>query len=57
MPRYEFLCHNCKEHFSKMLSLVDYEEGGSSARTAAARKSSSAGPPLPPSRRRKAPET
>lgn len=27
MPHYEFACHNCKKHFSKILSLVDYEEG------------------------------
>ena len=27
MPRYEFFCHNCKKLFSKILSLVDYEEG------------------------------
>jgi len=27
MPRYEFFCHNCKKHFSMILSLVDYEEG------------------------------
>lgn len=27
MPRYEFVCHNCKKLFSKVLSLVDYEEG------------------------------
>jgi putative FmdB family regulatory protein len=26
MPRYEFFCHNCKELFSTVLSLVDYEE-------------------------------
>ncbi len=28
MHQYEFFCHNCKKHFSKVLSLVDYEEGG-----------------------------
>ena len=27
MPHYEFLCHNCKKLFSKILSLIDYEEG------------------------------
>jgi len=27
MPHYEFVCHNCKKLFSKILSLVDYEEG------------------------------
>jgi len=27
MPRYEFLCLNCKKHFSKTLSLIDYENG------------------------------
>jgi putative FmdB family regulatory protein len=27
MPRYEFFCHACKRSFSKVLSLVDYEEG------------------------------
>ena len=27
MPHYEFVCHNCKKVFSKILSLVDYEEG------------------------------
>jgi len=26
MPRYEFVCHNCKKLFSRILSLVDYEE-------------------------------
>ena len=27
MPHYEFICHSCKKVFSKILSLVDYEEG------------------------------
>lgn len=27
MPHYEFLCHTCKKTFSKILALVDYEEG------------------------------
>ncbi len=27
MPHYEFFCHNCKKLFSKILFLVDYEEG------------------------------
>ncbi len=27
MPHYEFLCHACKQTFSKILALVDYEEG------------------------------
>ena len=27
MPHYEFLCHNCKRLFSKILSVIDYEEG------------------------------
>ena len=27
MPHYEFFCHNCKKLFSRILSLVDYEEG------------------------------
>jgi len=27
MPHYEFLCRDCKKLFSKILSLVDYEEG------------------------------
>jgi putative FmdB family regulatory protein len=27
MPHYEFFCHACKRAFSKVLSLVDYEEG------------------------------
>jgi putative FmdB family regulatory protein len=27
MPHYEFLCHNCKKLFSRILSFVDYEEG------------------------------
>ena len=27
MPDYEFICHDCKKVFSKILSLVDYEEG------------------------------
>jgi putative FmdB family regulatory protein len=27
MPQYEFFCHTCKKLFSKILSLVDYEEG------------------------------
>ena len=28
MPHYEFFCHACKRTFSKILTLVDYEEGG-----------------------------
>jgi putative FmdB family regulatory protein len=27
VPHHEFFCHACKKSFSKMLSLVDYEEG------------------------------
>ena len=27
MPRYEFFCHNCQKIFSRVLSLIDYEEG------------------------------
>ncbi len=27
MPHHEFFCHNCKKLFSKILFLVDYEEG------------------------------
>ncbi len=27
MPHYEFFCHNCKKLFSRILSLVDHEEG------------------------------
>jgi putative FmdB family regulatory protein len=27
MPHYEFFCRACKKSFSKILSLVDYEEG------------------------------
>src|ERR1700704_1828210 len=27
-PHYEFYCHACKKTFSKILTLVDYEEGG-----------------------------
>jgi putative FmdB family regulatory protein len=27
MPHYEFFCLDCKKLFSKILSLVDYEEG------------------------------
>ena len=27
MPRYEFFCRDCKKLFSKILFLVDYEEG------------------------------
>lgn len=27
MPHYEFLCHNGKKFFDKVLALVDYEEG------------------------------
>jgi putative FmdB family regulatory protein len=27
MPHYEFFCHDCKKFFSRILSLVDYEEG------------------------------
>jgi putative FmdB family regulatory protein len=27
VPHYEFFCHACKKPFSKILSLVDYEEG------------------------------
>src|ERR1017187_6340468 len=28
MPHYEFFCLDCKKLFSKILSLIDYEEGG-----------------------------
>jgi putative FmdB family regulatory protein len=28
MPHYEFFCHTCQKTFSKILALVDYEEGG-----------------------------
>jgi putative FmdB family regulatory protein len=28
MPHYEFFCHACKKTFSKILTLIDYEEGG-----------------------------
>jgi putative FmdB family regulatory protein len=28
MPDYEFFCHACKKAFSRILALVDYEEGG-----------------------------
>jgi putative FmdB family regulatory protein len=28
MPHYEYFCPDCKKLFSKILSLVDYEEGG-----------------------------
>jgi putative FmdB family regulatory protein len=27
MPHYAFVCHACKKTFSKILALVDYEEG------------------------------
>ena len=27
MPHHEFFCHDCKKLFSKILFLVDYEEG------------------------------
>jgi putative FmdB family regulatory protein len=27
MPHYEFVCHSCHRSFSKVLALVDYEEG------------------------------
>jgi putative FmdB family regulatory protein len=27
MPHYEFFCHACKKTFTKILTLVDYEEG------------------------------
>jgi putative FmdB family regulatory protein len=26
MLHYKFLCHDCKEYFSKILTLIDYEE-------------------------------
>jgi putative FmdB family regulatory protein len=28
MPHYEFFCRTCQSTFSKILALVDYEEGG-----------------------------
>jgi putative FmdB family regulatory protein len=28
MPHDEYFCHDCKKLFSKILSLVDYEESG-----------------------------
>ncbi len=48
MPRYKFLCHACKKTFSKILALVDYDEGRSAALIVGARKSSSTDPPSPP---------
>lgn len=27
MPHYEFFCQDCKKLFSKILSLMDYDEG------------------------------
>ena len=27
MPHYEFFCHACQKTFSRVLALVDYEEG------------------------------
>ncbi len=27
MPHYEFYCHACKKTFTKILTLIDYEEG------------------------------
>jgi hypothetical protein len=27
MPHYEFFCHDCKKLFSKILSLVPFQEG------------------------------
>jgi putative FmdB family regulatory protein len=27
MPHYEFFCHACKKTFTKILALVEYEEG------------------------------
>jgi len=27
MPHYEFFCQTCKKAFSRILALVDYEEG------------------------------
>ena len=27
MPHYEFFCHACKKTFTKILTLVEYEEG------------------------------
>jgi putative FmdB family regulatory protein len=27
MPTYEFFCHACSKHFSKTLTLAEYEEG------------------------------
>jgi len=27
MPHYEFVCRTCQRTFSKVLALVDYEEG------------------------------
>jgi putative FmdB family regulatory protein len=27
MPHYEFFCQECEKYFSKILSVVDYEEG------------------------------
>jgi len=27
MPQYEFFCHACKNTFSKMLTLAEYDEG------------------------------
>ena len=54
MPHYEFICHTCKKVFSKIVSLVDYDEGDVRCTTAAARMSSNAGPGSARSRRRRA---
>lgn len=27
MPQYDFECHDCKEHFSKILTLSEYNRG------------------------------
>jgi len=27
MPHYEFFCHTCRKTFTKILALVEYEEG------------------------------
>ena len=57
MPRYEFFCHNCTKLFSKILSLVDYEEGEVICPHCGNKNIEQCWSASTPSRRRKAPGT
>jgi len=56
MPRYEFFCRSCKKHFSKILSLVDYEEGEALCPHCGSKEVEQCWSAFTPSHRKRAPE-